>query len=224
MAVQDRLTHIVLPLLHTLNRTSPDLIEFSTGFWDLRHFTAVDTLLSADPLSELTTERLHWYSTRLTRSLVSIGATFPTVPLLWRSLHQPSKDDATPFSRVAALDQLGRKVVSNLNLARSRREAEVPSLVVQSKRPAAGRSRPAMERASTHAPFLDRVKGRIEPGSGGKEVVGGRGGKSKAGNGVGEVRIDEWGALMLGQEHLMNGEHTPALPGGYLWGDIMLFE
>lgn len=26
-----------------------------------------------------------------------------------------------------------------------------------------------------------------------------------------------------GQEHLINKIHTPSLPGGYLWGDMMLY-
>ncbi|MBW0493172.1 hypothetical protein O181_032887 [Austropuccinia psidii MF-1] len=39
------------------------------------------------------------------------------------------------------------------------------------------------------------------------------------------LRIDEWGALMLGQEaHFRDVLHVAALPGGVLWGDMMLWE
>lgn len=145
---------------------------------------------------------------------------FPGVPLLWRSLHQPPRDQSTPFSRVAALDQLGRKIVANLNQSRRRRGGKHPILPpLVSKRP---NPKITDERESTHAPFLNRVKQRIgasEP-SGEADAAGGEHDDLSHG----PIRIDEWGALMLGQEHLMNGMHTPALPGGYIWGDIMLFE
>ncbi|CAH7668780.1 hypothetical protein BY996DRAFT_4579330 [Phakopsora pachyrhizi] len=39
------------------------------------------------------------------------------------------------------------------------------------------------------------------------------------------LRLDEWGALMLGQEHHYRDVlHVGALPGGALWGDVMLWE
>ncbi|POW00473.1 hypothetical protein PSTT_13103 [Puccinia striiformis] len=39
------------------------------------------------------------------------------------------------------------------------------------------------------------------------------------------LRIDEWGALMLGQEHhFRDVMHVRELPGGVLWGDLMLWE
>ncbi|PLW55157.1 hypothetical protein PCANC_05281 [Puccinia coronata f. sp. avenae] len=39
------------------------------------------------------------------------------------------------------------------------------------------------------------------------------------------LRIDEWGALMLGQEHhFRDVMHVRELPGGVLWGDVMLWE
>lgn len=39
------------------------------------------------------------------------------------------------------------------------------------------------------------------------------------------LRLDEWGALMLGQEHHFRDLlHPDVIPGSYLWGDIMLYE
>lgn len=222
VAMSDRLSHIAIPLLSSLHRPQPDLIEFSSGFWDLRHFTALDEQHGADPFSELTTERLQWYSDRLSHSLSDLQSSFPGTPLLWRSLHHPPKFSNTPFSRVAALDHLSRKVIADLN--RNRRggtHLSSPPLFKQG-RPSASRRRkpPPRERESSHAPFLNLVKGRI----GKKERI-----RDAPAVGVGhglarKIRINEWGRLMLGQEHLMRDTVTAPLPGGYVWGDIMLFE
>ncbi|KAI5480771.1 hypothetical protein MNV49_007177 [Pseudohyphozyma bogoriensis] len=217
VAVQDRLSAIVHPLLASLKRT-PDLVEFSSGFWDLRHFTALDKQQNIDPFSALAVDRLQWYSDRLTKALTEVSQQFPDTPLLWRALHHPPKSTNMPFSRVAALDQLGRKVVANLNKSKVRGGSAIPlpPLVLEEEfgREAVLRK----ERDSTHAPFLNRVKERI--GKVGDQVEVPHADELSAT----PIRIDEWGSLMLGQEHLMKGVDTPPLPGGYLWGDIMLFE
>ncbi|BGP16395.1 hypothetical protein JCM10213_004048 [Rhodosporidiobolus nylandii] len=239
VAVDDRLTHIVLPLLDTLKRPHPDLIEFSSGFWDLRHFAALDELAGQDVYSELSTERLAWYSGRLTHALADLSAVFPHTPLLWRTLHHTPKFNQTSPARVAALDQLSRKVVGAMNEARNRAEArhriellvQQPAgmrdryLVEREKREAAaaGKSRsrqPFRDRKSSKAPFLNRVKQRIGSSERVKDVVLGNDETSLRGL----IRVDEWGALMRGQEATMDGIFTPALPGGYVWGDIMLYE
>ncbi|GAA5984878.1 hypothetical protein JCM11641_005449 [Rhodosporidiobolus odoratus] len=240
VAVDDRLTRIVVPLLDSLKRPHPDLIEFSSGFWDLRHFAALDEMTGKDPYYELSTERLAWYSGRLTHALADLGAVFPNTPLLWRTLHHTPKFNQTSPARVAALDQLSRKVVSALNEARNRAEAsEQIGLLVQ--QPAVMRDRdlierekkealltargrpgrkPFRDRQSSKTPFLNRVNQRIGSSERVKDVVLGSDETSLRGL----IRVDEWGALMRGQEHTMNNVFTPPLPGGYIWGDIMLAE
>jgi len=243
VAVDDRLSHIVMPLLDSLKRTKPDLIEFSSGFWDLRHFAALDELSGADPHDELSPERLSWYSTRLTRALADLGSAFPDTPLLWRTLHQTPDFKQTSPARVAALDQISRKVAHALNEAAHRAEAEenlehvfhftvrehernhpVAAPQVHMSKPSprarerADRARP--NRRLGKARFLNRVKERI----GSKERVKEVQLSSDETSLRGRVRVDEWGALMRGQEHTMEKINTPPLPGGYLWGDIMLFE
>ncbi|GAA5885974.1 hypothetical protein JCM6882_004218 [Rhodosporidiobolus microsporus] len=241
VAVDDRLTHIVLPLLDSLNRPHPDLIEFSSGFWDLRHFAALDELTGTDPYGELSTERLAWYSGRLTHALADLGAVFPNTPLLWRTLHHTPKFNQTSPARVAALDQLSRKVVGALNEARNRAEARhrIELLVqqpggsrdtylnerLQAEAAASsgsrwGRKKTTAGRKSSKAPFLNRVNQRIGSSDRMKDVVLGNDETSLKGL----IQVDEWGALMRGQEHTMNNVFTPALPGGYIWGDIILAE
>ncbi|GAA6040237.1 hypothetical protein JCM8097_004199 [Rhodosporidiobolus ruineniae] len=243
VAVDDRLTHIVLPLLDSLNRPHPDLIEFSSGFWDLRHFASLDMLAGQDPYRELSNERLAWYTGRLTHALADVGAVFPHTLVLWRTLHHTPKFNQTSPARVAALDQLSRKVVSALNEARNRAEARrrLDSIVhLQAggsrdrflvEREAAdsehlatlgrrARGKAVPGRQSSKAPFLNRVKQRIGSSERVKEVALGNDETSMRGL----LRVDEWGSLMRGQEATMENIHTPPLPGGYLWGDMMLFE
>ncbi|GAA5850379.1 hypothetical protein JCM8547_001853 [Rhodosporidiobolus lusitaniae] len=240
VAVDDRLTHIVLPLLDSLKRPHPDIIEFSSGFWDLRHFAALDELAGQDPYGELSTERLAWYSGRLTHAIADVSAVFPNTPLLWRTLHHTPKFAQTSPARVAALDQLSRKVVAAMNDARDRAEArqriellvQQPGgsrdryLVEREKREAAVSTgsrrvrKPFKDRHSSKVPFLNRVKQRIGSSERVKDIVLSNDQTSLRGL----VRIDEWGALMRGQEHTMDGIFTPPLPGGFLWGDILLFE
>lgn len=39
------------------------------------------------------------------------------------------------------------------------------------------------------------------------------------------LRIDEWGSIMLGQEHEFRDLlHPSAIPGSYVWGDVILYE
>lgn len=245
VAVDDRLSHIVIPLLDSLKRTEPDLIEFSSGFWDLRHFAALDELAGNDPRDELSTERLSWYSSRLTRALADLGSAFPNTPLLWRTLHQTPDYQQTSPARVAALDQISRKVAAALNEATDRAEAEERlehvfhftvrnhergpgvggreqvHLSKPSPRERVERARPVIKNGRIgKARFLNRVKERIGSKERVKEVQLSTDETSLRGR----VRVDEWGALMRGQEHTMEKIHTPPLPGGYLWGDIMLFE
>ncbi|BGO91602.1 hypothetical protein NBRC10512_008049 [Rhodotorula toruloides] len=244
VAVDDRLTHIVLPLLDSLNRTKPDMIEFSSGFWDLRHFAALDELAGKDVFSELTTERLAWYSSRLVHALADLSSVFPDTPLLWRTLHHTPKFNETSPARVAALDQLSRKVVTALNEARNRagaeerldllvqhryEEAQAALLVERSEagrrvRPTGRRKKTFKDRMSNKAPFLNRVKERI----GSKDRIKDVNLSTDETSLRGLLRFDEWGALMRGQEHTMvhegNAVYTPPLPGGYVWGDLMLFE
>lgn len=218
MAVDDRLTHIVLPLLESLKRPHPDLIEFSSGFWDLRHFAALDELAGQDPYGELSTERLAWYSGRLTHALADVGAVFPNTPLLWRTLHHTPKFAQTSPARVAALDQLSRKVVAAMNEARDRAEAahRVELLVqpgangdhylverekadaVTSVSSSSGGGRraarkPFRDRKSSKVSFVNRVKQRIGSSERVKDYVLGNDQTSLRGL----IRVNEWGALMF---------------------------
>ncbi|KAK4053923.1 hypothetical protein OIO90_003760 [Microbotryomycetes sp. JL221] len=250
LAFEDRLDHIVTPFLRSLNRT-PDLIEMSSGLWDLRHFASADRAVGKSVDSDLTEQRLEWYSTRLRRALTDIGRAFPDTPVLWRSLLHTPKYPDTPYSRVAALDQLSRQIVHELNRsgrksypqrqgAGGNKRLKGPRAAVSawSSRTNRRRNMPrglslpgksaviksGFQLQDSQAEFLRQVKERI----------GERDDQTTPGSSVrksrdhaslrGRLRVDEWGHLMLSQQHLIDDVTTSSLPGGYLWGDIMLFE
>lgn len=183
MALDDRLSHILLPILNSLDRTHPDLVEFSSGFWDLRHFTALDELAGLDPFSDLNSDRLEWYSSRLHQAFNDLGSTFPKTPLLWRSLHHTPKFANTPYSRVAALDQLSRKVVKDLNLAKRRESLDGSASATKIKG----------FKGQHREDFIGRVKGRI--GKDAQKVQQAHLGEDEV-QLKGLVRVDEWGSLM----------------------------
>lgn len=81
---------------------------------------------------------------------------------------------------------------------------------------------------STQASFLKIVKARIGKGASSRidKVIleGERDVGRRMGTRLGEIRINEWGTIMAGQEPQMNGFATAPIPGGYVWSDIILFE
>lgn len=202
VALEDRLTHIVLPVLDSLNRTQPDLIEFSTGFWDLRHFTALDKLSGQDPSLELSPEQLSWYSERLTRAFADLADAFPHTPLLWRTMHQTPEFVDTPAARVAALDALSRQIVKLLNGAETVGEARVKidslmepiesSSMNRSRHEGRSRRKSFRDRANSKARFLNKVKQRIGSTERMHDVVFGNEDTSLKQM----ITVDEWGTLM----------------------------
>lgn len=229
VALEDRLENIVIPLLSNLGRGKPDLVEFSSAYWELRHFEALDKQRGRDAFSELSSERMQWYATRLRDALELVIGAFPESQLLWRALHQTPKSESTPYARVAALDHLSRNVVEDVNLRRSRGAtlSAADKLSSRALLAVSWQDKPAAHptfhdtlraRPSTRTAFLNRVKGRMGLPLVPNELEHIPRQQHK------DIRIDEWGALMFGQQHLLNDIHTPPLPGGFLWSDVLLWE
>lgn len=176
-----RIENILNPVLTNLAKhlknpliTKPDLVEMSSGFWDLRQWSEEDIkvarkLTKVDPkeigFNDLGSERLAWWTERQKKAIEFVSKNFPQpeTPILWRTLHHVQRHYWVGYNRVYQLDQLARYNIERM-------KENDPSL----------RSR---------------------------------------------LRLDEWGALMLGQEHRFRDVmHVRELPGGVLWGDIMLWE
>ncbi|BGP55604.1 hypothetical protein JCM8202v2_003209 [Rhodotorula sphaerocarpa] len=226
-ALHDRLDHILLPLLDRLGRPRPDFIEFASGFWDLRHFAALDGR-AGQPLSgELSTERLVWYLQRLVQAFSDLSVLFPRTRINWRPLYDaPEYDWAHPV-RSAALERLARQTIKALNKAQDVATAEqalLRALGAPARPGRAGRARPngprrsdrtsvrPQRRSITKAGFLNQVKERI----GSSDRV-----QDRELSGHADLRgllsVSEWSSVMRGRDML-------ATPGGYVWGDMMLYE
>ncbi|KAI7936609.1 hypothetical protein MJO28_015508 [Puccinia striiformis f. sp. tritici] len=131
----DKLHHTLLPLLENLSRERneprirhPDLIEVSSGLWDLRQWSEEDSRLNNITLDDstelvyrsLSFTRLEWWAERVTTLLKAIDTAFPsnkdnaTAPILWRSLHHTRRHSVAPYSRVEQLDQYARLLIHTL--------------------------------------------------------------------------------------------------------------
>ncbi|KDE09283.1 hypothetical protein MVLG_00601 [Microbotryum lychnidis-dioicae p1A1 Lamole] len=247
--VQDRISYLIKKLLRNLDRRV-NFIEFSSSVWDLRHFSVLDELAKKSHLDPLSASRLAWYSQRLKDTFEYLAESFPGTPLSWRTLQQTPFFDATSFGRVAELDRVSRKVIEDLNRqwaghvtsdwvhewenepdssAHSPTTRD-PNLTKRQtiSQPSVAKKFSLMRARESKGfnSFLSRVNERIKGDSVTKtsetdmsDFIGG----PDPSKGKPRIAINEWGALMLGQPTAENQLYTPALPGGYLWGDMLLF-
>ncbi|GAA5895694.1 uncharacterized protein JCM6883_001591 [Sporobolomyces salmoneus] len=225
-----RFQHVTLPMLSKLaahyNRPqilSPNLIEISAGFWDLRAMTEedfiqagipkpypMDSEIPFGPIGKAREERWVRHATEVMKEVAKM---FPGEkgirdgPVMsWRTLHQPKRNNYTPFTRAAALDALARKTMHDLR---------VSSL-------------------ATHPTFLSSILKRVHDTADSyfpREAIAEL---EKAQNqdedetdyGFDErIRVNEIGKLLEGQQnHFRDYLHPSALPGSYVWGEIMLYE
>ncbi|GAA96459.1 uncharacterized protein L969DRAFT_87452 [Mixia osmundae IAM 14324] len=119
MVTEDKLNEVFLPLLANIGRPI-DLIEFSTGYWDLLHKSRLEDTLDATRRTHaenLPLSYIDWYDSGLRRLLLAVAQAFPdrSVPILFRHLHQVQQRHDTPTNRVAAFGAVGKKVVHDLN-------------------------------------------------------------------------------------------------------------
>ncbi|GAA5985228.1 hypothetical protein JCM10908_002576 [Rhodotorula pacifica] len=226
-ALRDRLDSILLPILAKLGRTSPDLVEFASGFWDLRHFAAVDRHYGLPVERELSPERLEWYTDRLVQAFSDIGALFPKARLLWRPLFSLTFADWAAPVRSIALERLAARTVTALNVTDDAEAVKTNLLRAISGRPA-GKERARglfVKRRDTPAPearslpgfkadFLNRVHERI--GDPGRLPTPSRNAQPVSLRG--RLEIDPWPSIIRGREPL------EANPGGYVWVDVFLYE
>ncbi|GAA5983907.1 hypothetical protein JCM5350_001787 [Sporobolomyces pararoseus] len=225
-----RFNHVTLPMLSKLaafyNRPqilSPSFIEISAGYWDLRAMTEEDFLEagipkpypkdSEIPFGPIGRKREERWVKHVTEVMKEVAKTFPGEkgirdgPIMsWRTLHQPKRNNYTPFTRAAALDSLARKTMHELR---------VSSL-------------------ATHPTFLSSILKRVHdtadtyfPREAIAELKTAKEGDTdETDYGFDErIRVNEIGRLLEGQQnHFRDFLHPSALPGSYVWGDILLYE
>ena len=114
---QDRLSHILVPLLRQLERYPPDLVEVGSGAWDLQHWTLEDREADADRMLALSKERTDWYRTRFTSALQVVEDTFPASRSATSSepggLQAVQSDAQPPSLPTSGMARLTRRYRSN---------------------------------------------------------------------------------------------------------------
>ncbi|GAA5864751.1 hypothetical protein JCM8547_008297 [Rhodosporidiobolus lusitaniae] len=227
---RQRFHHITLPMLDNLailmNRPQirkPDLIEVSAGYWDLRAMTEEDFIAAGIPrpypkdsdlafkaIGEAREKRWVKHATEL---LQDVAETFQGPngirdgPIItWRTMHHPKRNNYTPYSRVAALDALQRKTLHELRISSLATHPTFYSSVLDS---------------------LHRASERYFPREALDELKAAKQDQHKAVDyGFDErLRVNEIGRVLEGQEdHYRDFLHPNAVPGSYVWGDILFYE
>lgn len=152
----DKFHHILLPILRNLSEQrqspkilEPDLIEVSSGLWDLRQWSEEDSRIAnitLDDSSELVylplgRDRLDWWKERVIKLLLAIDHAFSThhdsgesarsissqSTILWRTLHHPARHAVAPYSRVEQLDQFARFMIQNIQTSDDRQLSRLAS-------------------------------------------------------------------------------------------------
>ncbi|GAA6059413.1 hypothetical protein JCM10212_003645 [Sporobolomyces blumeae] len=227
--VEERFDQIVVPLVANVAQkynTSPvpDVFSVSPGFWtmlrqsvaDQSHYRAAvdagaepdDAKKRYDVWRSFDEKEKAWHEARIEGVLRHVGQAWragkdgegrirPT--LLWRALHPIKETDTVPASRTAALDQIGRHVVSQL---------------VDEAQAARSRSRSSWKewtksfRAAKAFGWTTSNQDEVI-----REDLADR------------LRVDDWGKLMLGQStHFRDEVHPLALPGSYLYGNMLFHQ
>ncbi|GAA5829989.1 hypothetical protein JCM3766R1_006729 [Sporobolomyces carnicolor] len=225
-----RFHHVTLPMLKNLadfyqrpQILSPSFIEISAGYWDLRAMTEEDFIEagipkpypkdSEIPFGPIGKKREERWVKHVTEVMKEVAKTFPGEngirdgPVMsWRTLHQPKRNNYTPFTRAAALDSLARKTMHELR---------VSSL-------------------ATHPTFLSSILKRVHDTADSyfpREAIveleaAKKDDKDETDYGFDErIRVNEIGRLLEGQQnHFRDFLHPSALPGSYVWGEILLYE
>ena len=135
----DRVSSILLPILSSLSSASSstdnhgaplaDMVEFSTGSWDLQHWTFQDRNSSSDRQTPLSSDRVEWYKSRFQCALSKIEESFGgdgagrggQTKLVLREIQHTKMTDTVPPPRVHGLRTLQEYVLKGL-LPEERRE------------------------------------------------------------------------------------------------------
>lgn len=74
--------------------TAPDLIEISSGMYDLARWSRQDIAGHKSTEEDLSEDRLKWYKARLNSLMDSIQKSFPDAVKTWRATTQPEDQAA----------------------------------------------------------------------------------------------------------------------------------
>lgn len=214
---EHRLTDIVDPLITAMRadgrRSAPDFVEVTSGVWDLARWAEQDLTGQQETTTGLAQDRVTWYRFRVGQVLEKVRKMFPEAKVkTWRTMHYPT-------DQVAEYDYF-MVSVGDYTTARRAHMLTSVSTTPQDKISARANSSESMEPphfSHNRIYQLDQaVRTLLLPTTVGDHTEPAP---------HADYRLNEWGPVLKGQEaHQKDRLHGDPLPGGYVWGDIMLYE
>jgi hypothetical protein len=115
-ALEDRIRHILSPILRSYRRSAPDLVTFASSFLDAAQLQKEQDERSGSPSALLDDDLLVRYAERLSASLVQLLDTdlFASANILWRTAHVPKGRSGISAQAVLALDGVAESVVEEV--------------------------------------------------------------------------------------------------------------
>ncbi|GAA5865733.1 hypothetical protein JCM8547_002760 [Rhodosporidiobolus lusitaniae] len=196
---EHRLTDQITPLIANIRAdgrpTAPDYVEVSSGTWDLARWAEQDIVAQKDTTEPLSQDRITWYRFRIGQVMDKVRTAFPNAKAkVWRTLHYPT-------DQVAEYDYFMDKINPRTSNGTTSSEPAMFSHNRIHQLDKAVRTLVLPSSSSTSSP--GEVEDVPHP----------------------EFRLNEWGNLLKGHEaHQKDRLHGDPLPGGYLWGETMLYE
>ncbi|EJU05930.1 hypothetical protein DACRYDRAFT_112758 [Dacryopinax primogenitus] len=208
-SVEQRMHAIAQPLLERLalpesegglaphaRSPRPDLIELSSTLWDLAKWARDDLDAHEMTITDLSADRLEWWRQRVAAFVREAKSIWPNVPLVWRSSHWPSDENA--------------KIDWFMGWSWNNPEVHRPffhhNRLLQLDHAARSLFLPQSWHLGNHKAYNEWTK------NAGKLGVDG-------------VSYSNWGNLLLGQHaHQQDQLHPGPLPAAYLWGDMILYQ
>ncbi|KAM0754850.1 hypothetical protein T439DRAFT_321902 [Meredithblackwellia eburnea MCA 4105] len=223
----ERFDSIFVPLLENLGDaydTSriPDVVTFSTGFWDLLHHSIIDDVerdelvrqgvdggeanYIKDTYRVMPVERRSWFEHQVRDLLLHVAEAWPEGKghkprLVLRALHHPQANHLVPITSVQALDSITRSIVGHL---------QEEGRAAQKGEKAWKRWVHKSQTLMSQEPVVNEDEGRtwhdaLKQGLGSRLVV------------------DEWGTMILGQELRQRDHlHPHPLPSNYLYANMLM--
>ncbi|GAA6060986.1 hypothetical protein JCM10212_000672 [Sporobolomyces blumeae] len=207
---EHRLTDQIQPLISHIRadgrRSAPDYVEITSGTWDLARWAEQDILAQRPTEQALSQDRLTWYRFRVGQMMDKVRSAFPDAKAkVWRTIHYPT-------DQVAEYDYFMDKINPRSSNA-SRGATEPPSFSHNRIHQLDQAVRSLVLPSSATPTSMDPLATEDEEDAEHSDVP------------HPEFRINEWGTILKGHEaHQKDRLHGDPLPGGYLWGDIMLYE
>lgn len=119
LTLEDRMEKLVLPQVKEYGK--PDLLLFTSGTWDIQYLSTSLGSKNSErrkEMSPLTWSQLLWHRTRLEQAVNLVQASFPGVPILYRTTTEHRSNSAVVDYPVAVfqLNESSRALMKSLRI------------------------------------------------------------------------------------------------------------